>query len=185
MKLASGDISLRDDRRDWPAVVSDRNDGVLVSSLEKIRMDEIGMQPVVPQRDSCEKFVRPSGYKRVPAHLRNAQIRIGRRQRANNALDPSEPRRFFMFEPGRCEQLHAYADAKEWTPTPQDRLLKSACKSRNIVEPSLAIPKGAHARKDDAIRFHDLVRVRRDLDMSALDRISRLLERLVRRVKVS
>ena len=81
--------------------------------LEMIRVHEIGVQPVRADVDAVEQRMRPLRVERVPAHMRDLQRRVRRRDAVDLAGDPAQSRGHLVFAAALGHELHADADAEE------------------------------------------------------------------------
>ena len=91
------------------------------------------------------------GVERVPAHVRDFQRRIGRRDLVDLAADPAEPVGHHIFAAALGHELHADADAEERPALAAHRLLQRLDHARHRIEPAPAIGEGADARQHDAV----------------------------------
>src|SRR3954470_2582347 len=80
-----------DDRGDRPAILGLRDEVAAISRIELIGVHEIGVQPVWPERNAVQQRMLAPRRQRVPAHVRDLQPRIGRRDLVDLAADPAKP----------------------------------------------------------------------------------------------
>src|SRR5215467_10920026 len=71
MKLRAGIVVAPNQGRDWSAIVASGHQIGGVLDLQVVTMDEIGMQAGRPQRNAIKEGMRPMGFERIPAHMRN------------------------------------------------------------------------------------------------------------------
>ena len=96
--------------------------------------------------------MRLARVERVPAHVRDLQRRIGRRDPVDLAARSSRgPAVTSYSRPRSAMQLHADADAEERPALAAHRLLQRLDHARHRVEPAPAVGEGADARQHDAV----------------------------------
>ncbi len=126
------------------------------------------------------------GGERIPAHVRDLQRRIGRRDLVDLAADPAEALGHHVFAAALGHELHADADAEERPALAAHRLLQRLDHAGHRIEPAPAIGEGADARQHDAVGAAHRVGIARHHDrliVAALAR--RALERLGGRVQIA
>ena len=97
MELRADDVVARHDRGDRAAVIGFRHKIGAIRHFELVGMDEIGVQALRPERQAVEQRMRPIDVERVPAHMRNFQVRITGRDAIDLAGDPAQPRGDLVF----------------------------------------------------------------------------------------
>ena len=95
----------------------------------------------------------------VPAHLGQSQA-FGPHRR-DLALNPTEARGFAVFEAALGHELHADADAEEWS-AGRDTMLDGVTETGDGGEPCRAITEGALSGEHDAVCSGDDVWFGRD-----------------------
>ena len=114
-------------------------------------MHEIGVQALRPERQTVHQLVRTRDVERVPAHVRDFQLRIARHDAVDLAGDPAEPVGDLIFAAALGQKLHADADAEERPALVMHRLFQRRDHAVHAVEAAPAIGEGADARQHDAI----------------------------------
>src|SRR5690242_11062052 len=107
VKLGADHVVAPDDGGERAAIVGLRHQLGAVRGFQLVRVHEICVQPVRPERDVREQRVRPQHVERVPAHVRDFQRRVRRRDAVDLAGDPAEAGRHLVFAPALGHQLHA------------------------------------------------------------------------------
>ncbi len=149
-------------------------------------MHEIGMQAPRPERDPVEQRMRPAGVERVPAHVRNLQLRIGRRDAVDLAGNPTQALDHLVFAAALRHQLHADADAEERPALATHRFLERLDHALDRIESAAAIRKRADAGQHDAVGPAHRVRVSGHHDRLVASGLARrTLERLGGRMQVA
>ena len=149
-------------------------------------MHEIGVQPLRAERQAVEQLVLARNVERVPAHVRNFQVRIGRRDAIDLAGDPAQALRHLVFAPALGQQLHADADAEERPALLAHRLLERGDHAVDRIETAAAIGKGADAGKHDAVGGGHHIRIAgHDDRLVEAGFVRRALERLGGRVQIA
>src|ERR1700761_4755076 len=139
MKLRADHIFAADNRGNRPAIVR-RRDEVLGGSRRQLKgMYEISVLTALARRDVSENRVAPARLQRVPTHMRNFQIWIGRVNHGDIAADPAKALCNFVCEPARAHQLHPDTDAEKRPATPAYDFVKRLDHAVNAGEPALAI----------------------------------------------
>src|SRR6476659_2135567 len=142
-------------------------------------MDEIGVQPALAGGNAFEKRIRSDHAQRVPAHMRDFEVRIRRRDGADLALDPAEARRHPMLKPALSHELEPDADAEKRLATLLHGFLQSVDHAWDLLEAPLAVGKGADAGEHDAVCVGHVLRAGGDLDGELRPSLARgALERL-------
>src|SRR5919204_2325692 len=108
-------------------------------------MDKISMQSVAAERNALEQRVRLARGERIPAHMRNFQVRIGWRDLVDLAGNPAESLGYFIFTPALGHQLHADANPEERLAFAAHIVLGRFDHAVNGIETAAAIGKGADA----------------------------------------
>ena len=130
--------------------------------------------------------MRPPRVERVPAHVRNLQARIGRRDAVDLARDPAEPLDHLVFAAALGHQLHADADAEERPAARAHALVERVHHAADGVEAAPAIREGADAGQHHAVGAGDLVGIARHHDRLRRAHFARgALERLGRRMQIA
>ncbi len=88
MKLRADHGVLRHDRRDRPAIISARDHVVLVRGVQMIRVHEISVAALIAQRQPFQHRMLAHQIERVPAHMRDFQILVARRDLFDVAQNP-------------------------------------------------------------------------------------------------
>ena len=144
-------LSRADDRGDRAAIVGLGHEIGALRHLELIGVHEIGVQALRPERQAVDQLVRPRDIERVPAHVRNFQLRIARRDAIDFAGDPAQPLGDFVFAAALGQKLHADADAEERPALAMHRFLERRDHAVDGVEAAPAIGEGADAGQHHAI----------------------------------
>src|SRR5690606_20964975 len=113
MELRSGSIFARYCSGYLAPVIGDGQNVFRSCRIEVIGMHEIGVQAVLPCRDSGKKRMVTHEPDSVPADLRNLQRRVGGTDLPYIAGDPAEALCDGFFQPALRHQLHADADAQK------------------------------------------------------------------------
>src|SRR5262249_56457764 len=98
-------------RGEGPAVVRFGDEIGTRRRLEVERMHEISVQALRPDGDALEQRMRPARVERVPAHMRDLQTWIRRRDAFDLARNPAQPRRDLVFAAALGPELHDVANA--------------------------------------------------------------------------
>src|SRR5580698_7687589 len=101
---------------------------------------------------------------RVPAHVRDFQIRIARRDAIDLAGNPAEPFLHLVFQSAFGQKLHADANTEERPPFPAHGLFKRFAHPINGIEPALAIGKRTDPRQHHAVGLRHDRRIAGDND---------------------
>src|SRR4026207_2265975 len=120
------------------------------------------MQTLRTERNSGNHWMIRQHVERVPSHVRDLQIGVGRRYAVDLARYPTETRRDPIFASALGHQLHAYADAEERLALLAHSLFKRIDHSGNFIEPPAAICECTDARQHDAIGPRDGVGIAGD-----------------------
>src|SRR6478609_11607469 len=105
------------------------------------------------------------GYiERVPAHMRNFQFGIVRRDAVDIAPDPAETFRDCMLATALAHQLHADADAEEGSAAAPHALVERLHHAVDSIEAAPAVGKSADAGEHHAVRARHLVGIAGDDD---------------------
>ena len=127
-------------------------------------MDEICVQPALAGGNAFEKRMLADHAQRVPAHMRDFEVRIRRRDGADLAFDPAEARRHPMLKPALSHELEPDADAEKRLATLLHGFLQSVDHAWDLLEAPLAVGKGADAGEHDAVCVGHVLRAGGDLD---------------------
>src|ERR1700722_12811367 len=141
----------RDDRGDGAAVVGLRDEVGAVGDLELIGMHEVGVQAAGAGGDAVEQRMMAQLVERVPAHVRDFQARVVRRDAVDLAGDPAEAGRHLVFAPALGHQLHADADAEERPAFLPHRDVERVDHAGDRIEPAPAVREGADTGQHHAI----------------------------------
>ena len=186
MELRADHVVAPDDGGERAAIVGLRHQIAALRRFELEAVHEIGMQPVRPERNVLEQRVGLQHIERVPAHVRNFQRCIVRRDAIDLAGDPAEARRHLIFASALGHQLHADANAEKRLRPAAYALIQCIDHARNSVEPAPAIGKGADAGQHHAVRARDLRRIAGDHDGLIVPALARgAFEGLRRRVQIA
>src|SRR5262249_23724614 len=101
---------------------------------------------------------------RIPAHVRNLQIRTRRRNAIDFARDPPKTWSDLVFASALRHQLHADTNTEEWFAIFSYALLNRLDHTGNFVKARAAIGEGADAGKHDPLRARDRIRITGDGD---------------------
>src|SRR5215472_18305000 len=96
-------------------------------------MHEIRMQSIRAHRYTGKERMVFQHIERIPAHMRNLQIRTQRRNAIDFARDPPETRCYFVFESALRHQLHPDTNAEEGLAIFSYALFKRIDHTRNFV----------------------------------------------------
>ena len=133
-----------------------------------------------------EQRMRARDVERIPAHVRDFQVRIARRDAIDLAGDPAQAFVDLVFAAALGQKLHADADAEERPRLAAHRLLERIDHAVDGIEPAPAIGKGADARQHDAIGVRHHGRILRHHDrLVEAGLVRRALERLRGRVQIA
>src|SRR5262245_61483530 len=113
MELGAGIAVARDDSGDRPAIIGVGHEVGAVARIEVIGVHEIGMQALRTQGNAGEQWMGLAFAQRVPTHMRDLQLSIGRRDAIDLAGDPAQALGDLVFAPTLGHELHADADAEE------------------------------------------------------------------------
>ncbi len=116
-----------------------------------IRMHEIGVQAVGAGIDAVEQRMRRVDLQRVPAHVRDLERGIARRDGAHLAADPAQAVGDLELQATLGHELHADADAEERAALAAHGFLERLAHAGHGLEAALAIGEGADARQHDAV----------------------------------
>src|SRR5947209_4372614 len=150
MELRAGIIVARDDCGDRAAVIGIRHKTISIR-VEVIRVHEIAMQSVIPERNPIEQRMRFVRVQRIPAHVRNLQIGIVGFDAVDLARDPAEPLDNLVLAAAFGHQLHADADAEERARFLTYRLVQRLDHARHRIEPAPAVRERPDTGQHDAI----------------------------------
>src|SRR4029078_5890166 len=106
------------------------------------------MQTLRTERNSGNHWMIRKHVERVPSHVRNLQIGIGRRYAVDLARYPTETRRDALFASPLGHQLHADADAEERLALLAHSLFKRIDHSGDFIEPPTTICESTEATHD-------------------------------------
>src|SRR5262249_6243670 len=151
MELRAHHGVARHDRGERATIVGLRDEVGAVCDFELIRVHEIGMLALRAGRDTVEHRMVAQLGERVPAHVRDLEMGIGRRDAVDLAGDPAEPRRHLVLAAALAHQLHADADAEERPALLAHRDVERLDHAADRVEPAPAIGERANPRQHDAI----------------------------------
>src|SRR5262245_54199351 len=101
---------------------------------------------------------------RIPAHMRDLQIRTRRHNAIDFACDPPETWCYFVFASALSHQLHPDTDAEEGLAILSYAMLQRIDHTRNFVEPTAAIGECANAGKHNPLGARDRIRIAADSD---------------------
>src|SRR5262245_14056527 len=186
MELRAHDGVAADDGGHWPAVLRLRDEIASLGCPELERVHEIGVQATPPDRNAVEQRMRLHRIKCVPAHVRDLQARIGRRDAVDLAWDPAEPFDQFVFAPARGHELHADADAEERPALLANPQIERLHHAGNRIEAAPAVRERTDAGQHHAIGAGDLVRIAGHHDRLLVPAFARrTLERLGGRMQIA
>src|SRR5262249_58686402 len=117
------------------------------------------MQSIGSHRYTGKKRMVFQYIERIPAHMRNLQIRTRRRNAIDFACDPAETRRYSVFASALRHQLHSDTDAEEALAIFSYALLQRIDHTGNFVEPTAAIGESTNSRKHNPRRARELIRI--------------------------
>src|SRR4051812_31241987 len=151
-----------------------------------IGVHEIGVQSVRADIDTVEQRMRPLRVERVPAHMRDLQGRIRRRDPVDLARDPAQSRDHLVFAAALGHELHANANPQERAGTRAHAVIERLDHAADGIETAPAIGEGADAGQHHTVGPPDLFRVRRHHDRLVQSFLTRgAFERLGRRVQIA
>src|SRR4029077_6804007 len=101
---------------------------------------------------------------RIPAHMRDLQIRTRRRNAIDFACDPLETWCYFVFASSLRHQLHPDTDAEEGLAISSYALLQRIHHTGNFVEPAAAIGECTNAGQHNPIGAWYRIRIAGDSD---------------------
>src|SRR5207253_10641555 len=101
---------------------------------------------------------------RVPAHVRDLQLRVARRDAVDLSGNPAEAWRHFIFAAALGHELHADANAEKRPALLARGLIERVDHARHGIKPAAAIGEGADTGQHHAIRAAHFVRVIGDDD---------------------
>src|SRR5262249_31214833 len=157
VELRADDVVAPDDGRDRPAVIGFGDQIPALRRIERKGVHEIGVPPLRPERQALDQWVPTQHIERIPAHVRNLQIRIARRDPIDFAGDPAEAFDHFIFAPALGKKLHADTNAEKRPALAAHGLFERFDHAGNRVEPAPTVGEGANAGQYDAIGArHDL-----------------------------
>src|SRR5258708_19295070 len=107
---------------------------------------EISVQTLRPDGDAVEQRMRPPCIERVPAHVRDLQTRIRRRDAFDLARNPAQPRRHLVFAAALGHELHANANAEERPAPPAYAVVERIHHAADGVEPTPPIAEAPPPR---------------------------------------
>src|SRR5580704_3637726 len=113
MELGAENIVARHDRGDGTAVLGVGHQIGALRGIELIRVHEIGMPALWAECQAIEHRVRSRDIERVPAHVRDFQVRVSRHDAIDFAGDPAKALGDFVFTAALGQELHADANAEE------------------------------------------------------------------------
>src|SRR5262245_46147895 len=164
VELAAREIVLGDEGGDGAAIIGARDKRVRPLRHEVVGVHEIGVEPTLAGGNAFKQRVLAAERKRVPAHMRDLERSVARRDRPDLALDPAEPGREPMFEPALGHELEPDADAEERLAALPHCLFEGLDHAGDAGKPITAIGESAHARQNDALGVTHFLRLRRHLD---------------------
>src|SRR6185437_8587005 len=101
--------------------------------------------------------IRPH-VERIPAHVRNFQVRIGRRNTIDLARYPAKTGRNLVLAASLGHQLHADANSEERFTLLAHRVLKRIDHPRNFIESTPTICESTDSRQHDTIGARNGIR---------------------------
>src|SRR5438046_648039 len=113
MKLAAGKIVAGDESGNRTAVVGSQHYVRGLARGEVIRVHEIAVEAVRPKSQIIEQRMWPQAIERVPAHVRNLEVRVPWLDPHDIAGDPPKAFGLAVLEAAGRHQLHANTDAIE------------------------------------------------------------------------
>src|SRR5712692_5508145 len=143
VKLRADHGVAADDRRDRAAVIRLRDEIAAIRDFQLIGVHEIGVQPGRAGRDAVEHRVMTDLAERVPAHVRDLQARIGRRDAVDLAGNPAQTVRHLVFAAALRHELHADADAEKGPALAAHRVVERVHHAGDCVEAAPAIGEAA------------------------------------------
>src|SRR5437879_5185844 len=144
------------------------------------------MAALRPERQPLQHRVVSDHIQRVPAHVRNFQVFLARRNLLDITRDPVEALGYAVLLAARGHQLHADADAEERPRLDPHRFRHRLQHAVHSVEAPAAIGEGADAGEHDAIGAKYSVRIARHHDLLRIFHASRgALEGFCRRVEIT
>src|SRR5262249_33022485 len=146
------------------AIVSLRNQVVALRCFQFVRVHEIRMQSIGSHRYTGKERMVFQYIERIPAHMRDLQIRTRRRNAIDFACDPPETWCYFVFASALRHQLHPDTDAEEGLATFSYAMLQRIDHTGNFVEPAAAIGECANAGKHNPFGARDRIRIAGDGD---------------------
>ena len=114
-------------------------------------VDEIGVETVLARRNAGKQRVVAHHLERVPAHVRDFQLRVGGRDLHHVAGNPAEPVDGLLLQPALGHELAADANAEEGLSAPDHLLLQRLDHAGDRAEAAPAIGEGADARQHDPL----------------------------------
>src|SRR6266478_7633906 len=151
VKLGADSGVLADDRRHRAAVIRARQHVRLVGGVEVIGVHEVSVAAFWAERQTLQHRMLADHIERIPAHVRNLQILLARRNLFHIAFDPVEPLCGDVLLAAGRHQLHADANAKE-----RPRLASHGLRHRlehavKLVEAPATIGECADAGQHNAV----------------------------------
>src|SRR6202051_205124 len=153
MELRAENIVARHDRGDRAAVLGIGHKIGALRRIELIRVHEIGVPALWAECQAVEHRVRSRHIERVPAHMRDFQVRIARHNAIDFAGDPAQALGDLVFTAAFGQELHADANAEERPASLPHRLVQRADHAVHRVEAAPAIGEGADTRQYDTVRL--------------------------------
>jgi hypothetical protein len=126
---------------------------------------EIAVQALCSERNAVDQRMRPPRVERVPAHMGDFQIGVGRPDAIDLACYPSQALRDLVFPSAFGHELHADADAEKGPPARAHALVERFHHPTDGVEPAPAIRKRAHPRQYNAVGASHPIGIARDRDL--------------------
>src|SRR5262249_33599485 len=148
-----------------PAVVRLRNEIALARGAQMIGVDEIGVPTLRTEGQVLEDGMWLARIERVPTHVWDFQIGVGRADTVDLTCYPPQTPRDPVFAPGIGHELHAHADAEERLSARAHPLVERIHHSRNGIEAALAIRKSTDPRQYDAVGAPDYLGIAGDDDL--------------------
>src|SRR5262249_61618164 len=96
-----------------PAVIGFGDQIPALRRMERKGVHEIGVPRLRPERQALDQWVPTQHIERIPAHVRNLQIRIAWRDPIDFAGDPAEAFDHFIFAPALGKKLNADTNAEK------------------------------------------------------------------------
>src|SRR5580704_15295145 len=153
MELGAENVVARHDRGDGAAILGIGHKIGALRRIELIRVREIAMQALWAECQAVEHGMRSHDIERVPAHVRDFQVRIARHDAIDFAGDPTQAFRHFIFTAALGQELHADANAEERLASLAHRLVQRPDHAVHRVEAAPAIGEGADTRQHDTVRL--------------------------------